>query len=187
MKNAISNVWLIGIVFTFILLFSGYLAITINYSRAFKIKNEVLTIIEKHNGLTDNMGSSVPSKFHSGSTVIGNLGGLQSIALYMAGSAYNVMSTCPNDGSWYGVESIDYTKTKLKPVNKGDNSKYYYCVKKEMVGDTVGNGTAFKSAAFYKIKIFYKMNLPVIGDIIKFTIDGTSSEVTVPQDEKTFS
>ena len=45
MKNAISNVWLLGMVILFILLFSGYLAVSISYSKVFKIKNEVLTII----------------------------------------------------------------------------------------------------------------------------------------------
>ena len=37
MKEAIGATWLLGIVLTFIALFSGYLAFSINYSKAFRI------------------------------------------------------------------------------------------------------------------------------------------------------
>ena len=46
MKESISNVWLIGLVVSFILIFSCYIAITVDYSKAFKMKNEILSILE---------------------------------------------------------------------------------------------------------------------------------------------
>ena len=51
MKNSITNMWLLSLVVIFIFIFSAYLAITVNYSMAFKIKNEVLDIIEKRKGI----------------------------------------------------------------------------------------------------------------------------------------
>ena len=52
MKDSIANVWLLGIVMLFILMFSAYIAVTVDYSQTFKLKNTVLTIIEKDKGMS---------------------------------------------------------------------------------------------------------------------------------------
>ena len=46
MKGSIGNIWLVGIVITFIFIFSAYITVTMNYSKTFKYKNEILSIIE---------------------------------------------------------------------------------------------------------------------------------------------
>ena len=51
MKSSIAEIWLVGLVITFLFIFSGYITVTMNYSKAFKLKNEVLTIIEKSLGI----------------------------------------------------------------------------------------------------------------------------------------
>mgnify|MGYP003307345973 CR=1 FL=1 len=68
MKTAVSSTWIYGLVITFILVFAGYLAFTINYSTAFKVKNEMVTIIEKHKGMTNSSGNSVKSIIVPGKT-----------------------------------------------------------------------------------------------------------------------
>lgn len=50
MREAIGGSWLLGIVLTFIVLFAGFLAVSINYSRAFTVKNEILSYIERNEG-----------------------------------------------------------------------------------------------------------------------------------------
>ncbi len=52
MREAIGGSWLLGFVVLFIVLFSGYLAVSINYTKAFKVKNEILDIIEECEGYT---------------------------------------------------------------------------------------------------------------------------------------
>lgn len=39
------------IAIVFILLFSGFLALSVNYSRAFKVKNELINIVERQEGI----------------------------------------------------------------------------------------------------------------------------------------
>lgn len=190
MKQSISSIWLIGLVFSFILLFSGYLAVTVSYSSAFKLKNEMLTIIEKHDGLTNKQGNkNVASKLHPGQKVEGEFGAIQTIALFLRGSAYNSKGACPNEQgkTWYGVKDLDYTKLNtFEQAQK--NTKYYYCFMKDELkyARNTNASNSQKSASYYKVRIFYKMNLPVLGDIFTFRIDGTTSEITVPQDLDTF-
>ena len=56
MKQGIANIWLLGMIVVFIAMFSAYIAITVNYTKSFKMKNEMLSIIEKHHGVTSNLG-----------------------------------------------------------------------------------------------------------------------------------
>lgn len=52
MREGISGAWLMQITTVFILLFSGYLALSMNMSKANKVKNEIITVIERQNGLS---------------------------------------------------------------------------------------------------------------------------------------
>ena len=45
MREAIGSTWLIGIVVTFIAIFSGFLAYSISYTKAFRVKNEIIKLI----------------------------------------------------------------------------------------------------------------------------------------------
>ena len=50
MREAIGATWITGVVLAFIALFSGYLALSINYSKAFKVKDGIVDRLEKHSG-----------------------------------------------------------------------------------------------------------------------------------------
>ena len=52
MREAIGGTWLFTIVIVFIVLFSSYLAISVNYSKAFKVKNGIVDLIEQNEGLS---------------------------------------------------------------------------------------------------------------------------------------
>ena len=52
MREAIGGAWLMGVVVFFIVLFTSYLALSVNHSRAFNVKNAIVEIIERHNGYT---------------------------------------------------------------------------------------------------------------------------------------
>ena len=45
MRQSIGGTWLFSLMIIFILLFTAYLAVAINYSKSFKVKNEVINII----------------------------------------------------------------------------------------------------------------------------------------------
>ena len=63
MKESIGGTWLIGIVALFIVLFSAFMAYSINYTKAFRAKNSIIDLIEQSEGYT----------FYNESTPIENL------------------------------------------------------------------------------------------------------------------
>lgn len=56
MRESIGGLWLFSIVITFIVLFVSFLAYSISYTRAFKVKNEIINYIERAEGFTTTEG-----------------------------------------------------------------------------------------------------------------------------------
>ncbi len=174
MKNSISSIWLLGIIIVFILIFACYITVTISYTSSFKMKNEMLHIIEKHKGFTDSVGSSQSSKVGSGS-VIGNVGAFQTINLYLLGNAYTAKGECPksDEGMWYGVKDLVY-KESLSSGNfeaAKASEKYYYCVAK----------FEQKNETYYKVRLFYKFELPVLTEFLSVRVDGMTNGIRRPE------
>ena len=142
MREAIGGTWIFGIVVTFIVLFSSYLAISVNYSKAFHVKNEMISIIEKYEGFNSTAQSSIDT--------------------YIAGYGYGVRGSCSNRGQ--GVD--------------GTNGKYKYCV-----SCTSTNESLKKS--YYTVTVFFKLDLPVIGNIFTFPVTGTTKSIHFPTDAGT--
>lgn len=53
MKEAIGGVFTLQIILVFIVLVNAYLAYSVNYTRAFRVKNGIISIIEEYEGLTE--------------------------------------------------------------------------------------------------------------------------------------
>ena len=53
MRQTIGGTWLLQLMILFILLFVGFIVLTLNYSRTVKIKNELINMFEKYEGLND--------------------------------------------------------------------------------------------------------------------------------------
>lgn len=71
---------------------------------------------------------------------------------------YKATGTCPNE--WYGV--IDYDGNVEKSVS---GKKYYYCFKEEGKKDNI----------YYNVKLYYKFNLPFLGELTTFTVNGRTN------------
>lgn len=134
MREAIGGTWIFGIVVTFIVLFSSFLAISVNYSKAFHVKNEVVSIIEKYEGYNESSQ--------------------EAIANYMSGYGYSVRGSCSNRGEGYD----------------GTNGKYRYCISCVTTNDTL-------KKTYYTATVFFKLDLPVIGDIFTFPVSGGSKSI----------
>lgn len=54
MKEAMGGVFSLEFIIVFLLILNGYMAFNVNYTKAFRVKNEIRSIIQKNEGLTDN-------------------------------------------------------------------------------------------------------------------------------------
>lgn len=156
MRESFGSMWIIGLVLIFTLLFSSFLAVSISYSKSFKVKNEVISFIEKNEGLTDNA--------------------VKLINDYLRNSGYKQKGVCESE--WVGIKEISsgHSSMNVKEIADG-KSKYYYCIKKENISDG-----AHPFRAYYKVKLFYKFDLPVVGDMFNFQVDGQTSDIAIPAD-----
>ena len=54
MKDSIGSIPSLALVFTFIIIISGYLAFSVNYSKAFKMKSKIIDVLQEEENLTSN-------------------------------------------------------------------------------------------------------------------------------------
>lgn len=50
MRDAIGQVFALQVILIFVLLINGYMAYSVNYTRAFRVKNQIVNIIEQYEG-----------------------------------------------------------------------------------------------------------------------------------------
>ena len=73
----------------------------------------------------------------------------------------------------------NYFKVKVEEItNSNKNKKYYYCFAKVVV-DNSRKGTRNAPAAYYRVRLFYSLELPIVNSLV-FTIDGKTDIVEIP-------
>jgi hypothetical protein len=86
-REAIGGTWLFQIVIVFVLLFTGYMCLTINHSKAFNVKNTIINAIERENGinLTNPEGDAA----------------MDTIKEYLQSQSYRTTGNCPSGYTGY--------------------------------------------------------------------------------------
>ena len=193
MKAGISNIWILGLMVVFLLCFAAYITVSINYTASFKMKNEVISIIEKHKGITNTNSSNVKSTI-TGGTVRGNVGTLQTINLYLKGNTYTAKGDCNNEINsgkvWYGVTKLTYKSvpninSDVVKLGKNDlNKKFYYCFAKFAASRFKGAEKNKYVEYRYKYKMFFRFDVPALSEFQAIRVDGTTRSITDVQDVK---
>ena len=144
MREAIGGTWLFGLVLTFIVFFASFLAVSINYSKAFNVKNNIVDLIGKYEG--------------------NNCNSRKKIGEYLRDVGYLVIGDCGNDYTPYDLEGNPIFGSK----------KGYYCLKSEDIDNTLVN------KRYYRIMVFFKLDLPMVGDLTTFRIKGETESIYFP-------
>ena len=160
MRESIGGAWLFGIVITFIALFSGFLAYSVSYTRAFNVKNQIINYIEHAQGFTTSKVSVEADK---------DLANNKSVE----GKAFYLIK---NTGYNYEVLD-DYVGTKTLCATVKDNISYNgvmqkggYCVVK-ICQDKTNNSANTQ----YKVTTFIALEIPIIGFTVRIPISGETS------------
>ena len=158
MREGISGAWLMQIVTIFILLFSGYLALSMNMSKAHKVKNEIVYTIERQGGLTETAVNEIKE--------------------YINRVGYKTMSKCwgkddDENEEWYGLGK------EMKLERATPNNSYYLCVKP--IYEKVGVTGEIPISAYFKVKVFFQMDLPIFGDLFKMNVKSDSKLIYYPR------
>ena len=157
MKEAVGGVSLFNIVIVFVLLFAGYISLSINYSKAYNVKNEILNIIRNQGGVCTSSQASSTNNCYNFS---------EQITDYFAEASYRSTGSCEE-----GL--VGYDRNGL--VN---NTNSTFCVK----GIRANSNSELPNALYYQVKVFYQLDLPVINQLFEFSIYGETARVYDPNE-----
>ena len=111
MREAIGTQTVFKTILIFTFLFSGFIAVAITYNKAYKIKNEVIDILEKYEGANNQSLS-----------IINN---------YLVNNGYVAKNNC--ETGEYGVLDLNNPRYELSVSNK----MYYYCLSSEIKSNQI--------------------------------------------------
>lgn len=126
MKESIGTTYLFQIVIVFVLLFTGYLCLSINYSRSYAVKNSIVHAIEREKG--DNEKSQ------------------KLIANYLQKVGFRTTGNCPNE----------YIAYDSKGQTQGPGGKGVYCVQEVVSQEAsaqLPRRSYFRVVVFYKLDL----------------------------------
>lgn len=162
MRESVGSTWIFLIAITFTIIFAGFLVMALSYSRTYKEKNELTSIIEKYEGLT--------TKTTYGKNIDGSINVMNT---YLRNNNYNRKGFCQKVDSVY--EATD-TVNKMygfdidgTPEIAQDNKKYDYCVLAMTNNETCNT--------IFRVTVFFDFNLPIFGDLVKFRVSGQTNDI----------
>ena len=154
MRESIGGSWLLGFVVLFIVLFSAYLAYSINYTKAFKTKNYIINTIEENEGFSKYNGSTISAETDDALKECRETECKVYYYLRNAGTA---------------TTTIDSSKCE----DAGDYNEGGYCVRK--INTTNGG-------AYYKVTTFINIEIPLIWKTFTIPIKGETKVIYNVQD-----
>ena len=160
MKEAVGGFSLFNIVIVFVLLFAGYISMSINYSKAYNVKNEILNIIRNQGGICT---STTPDSNNCYNFSV-------QIADYFSEANYRSTGTCNSseDNGWVGYNR----------EGQVDNTNSAFCIK----AIKANSNSELPNALYYQVKVFYQLDLPIISSIFEFSIYGETGRIYDPNE-----
>lgn len=143
MKEAIGNTFILGLVITFIVIFGLLFATSISYTKAFKVKNKIVEILEKYDDILDissanntRLNSNVEAEINKELSEIG----------------YRISTKSNNCSIRNGQDALTKTIT----------ANYEYCVYKY----TTSKGV------YYGVTTYMYYEIPIINASLRFPVYG---------------
>lgn len=172
MREAIGGTWLFQIVIVFVLLFAGFMCLTINQSKAFNVKDRIIQTIQSYNGIDLESECQDDSK-----------GPLCEISSYLIDSAYRTTGNCDSIGDDDGYTYVGFSKEGKKAQKNAA-----FCIAKiDSGGIRPDNDFASElpsSVAYYRVVVFYQLDLPIFHELFNFRIKGDTKTIYVNKGEE---
>lgn len=162
MKEAIGGSWIYLIVLLFIGVFTCFVSVSTNYSRCYRIKDEIITTIEHYHGINENTTNRINE--------------------YLRGIGYSSTGDCPSDGTcWFRFDT-----SSSAPIGYGANANY--CISKTSLktknDEGIVNGPiGHPESAYYKVTVFFRLDWPIFRQFFNIKITGETAIIFMPKNE----
>lgn len=163
MKESMGGIPILQIVIIFIILFAGIMGLTINHSKAFGVRDEIITIIESENAnsLSDKLSNDT----------------IEKIVDHLKEAGYRSTKHCPdNDYVGYDREGNETSGDAAFCIKAIDVSETY----KRDINAKCKNGKcvvidySFPAMYYYDVVLFYELNIPALNQLMKFDMKGST-------------
>ena len=150
MRESFGAAGIFIIVVTFIVLFTVYLSVSVNYAKAFKIKNHVISIIEENNGYSNSTGTQIEN--------------------YLIAQRYTAHGVTDEPEGWSSVGCVG-----SNPTLANDCMATILEVKSPYSGsdDPICEG----ERTYYKVVTYFNFVLPIINVNIPFKVSGDTGTI----------
>lgn len=158
MKEGMSVTYIFQIVILFILLFTGIMALTINNTNAFAVKDYIVNYIEQHDGVFTEVDGTLSS----------------GLVTLINSTSYRNKGNCPDDYVGYDrngrvVSSSSNAAVCIRAINTQDGMTNY-------LDKFLGKGNYYYEGqydgTYYQVIVFYQLDIPVVKQIFKFQTKG---------------
>lgn len=150
MRSSMGAAWIFSISLTFTILIVAYLAISVNYARAFKIKSNIVTKIEEHEGYNEDLGREIED--------------------YLVDQGYTAYGRCENRIQVNGYEDDWELQDCLG--NNAPAGECGVCVYRRP--SATGDGDICAARSSYRVVAFFKFDLPLVSYFTSFQVGGES-------------
>ena len=165
MKGAVGNAFILNMVITFILIFYTLLIGSMAYSKAYRTKNYLINLIDvfEGNGINDFTSTrGNPSQRDKWDEAANE---------YLGKNGYPISTSDKNDCS--------KNKDEYSLYMGNGQGRYDYCIyKRNDISASDGN-KLISQRYNYMVIVYMKLDLPVIGQYMKFPIRGETKQYTI--------
>ncbi|MCI8467066.1 MAG: hypothetical protein HFI08_02590 [Bacilli bacterium] len=169
MREAIGGTWLFQIVIVFILLFTGYMCLSINHSKAYNVKSEILEIIERYNGI--DLSQDINGEDMALLEIVNN----------MQVNSYRTTGKCPSDLTDADHNVVGHY-VGYNREGKFDSTNPTLCIAKVDVGSKENTNQVVQelpSMSYYRVVVFYQLDLPIFQDLFMFSLKGDTKILSI--------
>ncbi len=160
MKEAIGGTWIFQIVIFFILVFTGFMCLSINRSKAFNVKDQIIQTIQSYNGINLDKGLSE------------EVDAFYDIVEYIKGTSYRNTGVYPKDEK-VGDKTVSYAcfNREGKPVTNNPT----FCIARINTSEEVCSSSKLcelPEMVYYRVMVFYQLDLPIFHEWFNFQVVG---------------
>ena len=176
MRNSIGGAWLFSISITLMMFIIAYVSITISYSNAYQLKNDIVLVIEQYNGLN---GNSAPKIIKRMSTK--KISSSIDCAKDYDTSTYYDGTSHGGDRApklWAVTEYKGNGNWKSANTTLNETVHGYVCIYKYRAHSKGGE----LEKSFYAVTTSFGFDFPIIGNIFQYRVTGETAVINYPDD-----
>lgn len=166
MRQAMGATWVLGIMMSFIILFTAYISVAINLAKSFQVKNNIVSMVELNEGYEEGDTAFINKVEdyldHEGYFNHGLINDRQKFNCVVDGNpACSISCLIRNSANQCEV----WIQKSVEPIKQNNRSD----------GQVDPTGTDSKTV--YRITTFYKLDVPVIDLAVQFPISSDTRPI----------